>query len=84
MGTVLIDSLWEYASQKYKNFEAYESINELMQASNEEDEELEKMRIKNQQVDDFAASDSDPSGDELDEKALKEIMPGIFCKKKKK
>ena len=35
-------------------------------------------------MDDFAASDSDPSGDELDEKALKEIMPGIFCKKKKK
>ena len=29
MGTVLIDSLWEYAAEKYKNFEAYESINEL-------------------------------------------------------
>lgn len=84
MGTVLIETLWEYAVQKYKNFSIYETLAEINVELNEADAELERIREKDQEQNDNGISDSDASEDELDEKALKNIMPKLFLKKKKK
>ena len=84
MGTVLIETLWEYAVQKYKNFSIYETLAEMNVELNEADAELERIREKDQEQNDNGISDSDASEDELDEKALKNIMPKLFLKKKKK